>query len=175
LILLLSIRRSPSHLGAIPAEIIEERVAERADLDAKCGGRPQRSRLPPVTVMTAPVTVATVESVAVEKPEPRSVEAIARPDEEAEANRRTVVDWPGRRRCVGVSRRGSAVRLHHISAPRARARSRSKPECEDRQGGHSDFLPHNRFSLLLYRRIEPPARHESCKKNRRRRVATFAP
>jgi len=69
----------------------------------------------PVMVMTAPESGAAVESASTVPPEPRSVEAIARSDEDAEANRWNVYDRARRRRVV-VPRRGCAVRLNHIGA-----------------------------------------------------------
>ncbi len=65
--------------------------------------------------MTAPERVAAVESVATEKPEPRSVEAKGRTDGDADAYwRRRNVIHRARLWCVIVTGRGSAIRLNHI-------------------------------------------------------------
>src|SRR4029453_14134356 len=94
----------------------------------------------PVTGMTAPVSVGAEESVATDKPETRSPRAKARTDEEADAHWRNVYDR-ARRRCVVVPR-GRSPGLHDLGA-RVRARSQNKPKCEDRQCGHTKFLPHD--------------------------------
>jgi hypothetical protein len=83
----------------------------------------------PVTGMPAPESAAVEESGTTEKSEPRSVEAIARPNRDAESNWRTV--GPRWRR-VTVTRRGCALRFNHIGTG-VRARSSSKRECEHRQ------------------------------------------
>src|SRR5437870_669016 len=89
-----------------------------------------------------------VESADTEYPEPRpaKTKAEGRIDGDAKRRRR-VVDRGGRR--VIVSRRGTAVRLHHLGA-RIQARSRSKPECEDRQYRYIKFLPHDRYPFCCF-------------------------
>ena len=67
----------------------------------------------PVTRMTTPESAAVEESGATEKSEPRSVEAIGRPDGDAEGNWRTVYHRPRWRRII-VTRRGCALRFNHI-------------------------------------------------------------
>jgi hypothetical protein len=105
-------------------------------------------------MVPAPVTVPAVESAATEKPEPRSVVAIARPDEDAEANRWNVYDRARRRwRRVIVSSRGSAVRLNHICAG-VRAQNSSKAECQHGHCYDEKFLSHDVF-LLLSGRLNP--------------------
>src|SRR5262249_45221576 len=94
----------------------------------------------PVTVMTAPEKAA-----ATVKSEPRSP-AIARPDEDAEANRWSVYDRARWWRPVIVSPRRCAVRLHHIGTG-ARAWGNSKRECEHRQCCHYKFFVHDRYPL----------------------------
>jgi len=89
-----------------------------------------------------------VESADTENPEPRPTKTKAKGRIDGDAKRRRrVVDRGGRR--VVVSRRGSAVRLHHLGA-RARARSRSKPKCEDRQYRYIKFLPHNSYPFCCF-------------------------
>ena len=110
--------------------------------------------LMPAMVMTAPESVAAVESAATEKPEPRSVKAIGRADNDAEANWRNVYDRARRWRRVIVRPRGCAVRFNHIGAG-VRAQSSSKPECEHRQYHDETFLSHDRIFLLLFRRFNP--------------------
>src|SRR5437773_12235820 len=100
----------------------------------------------PVMGMTAPENGAAVESVATEKPEPRSVEAIARTDGDAERNWRRVYDRARRRWRVIVTARGSAVRLNRVSAG-VRAWSSSKRECEHRQCCQYQFFFHIRYPL----------------------------
>jgi len=96
--------------------------------------------LMPVTGMTAPESAAVEESGATEISEPWSVEAIARPDGDAESNWRTVYDRPWWRRVI-VTRRGCALRFNHIGTG-VRARSSSKRECEHRQCYQYKFFCH---------------------------------
>src|SRR5262249_12127780 len=98
----------------------------------------------PVTGTTAPENITTVESVAPEEPEPRSVET--RTDGDAEANWRTVCDRPRRWRLILVGRGRGAVRLNRIRAG-FRAWSSSKRECEHRQCYQYMFFFHRRYPL----------------------------
>src|SRR5262245_43603973 len=98
----------------------------------------------PVTGMTAPENITTVESVAPEKPEPRSVES--RTDGDAEAKGRTGGDRPRRWRRITVTRGRRAVRLNRIRAG-VRAWSSSKRECEHRQYYQYMFFFHRRYPL----------------------------
>jgi hypothetical protein len=94
----------------------------------------------PVPGMTAPESAAVEESRATEKSEPRSVEAIARPDGDAETNWRTVCDRPRWRRVI-VTRRRRALRFNHIGTG-VRAWSSSKREYEHRQCHQYKFFCH---------------------------------
>ena len=106
----------------------------------------------PVTRMTTPESAAVEESGATEKSEPRSVEAIGRPDADAEGNWRTVYDRPRWRRVI-VTRRGCALRFNHIGTS-VRAWSSSKRECEHRQCYQYKFFCHV-DSLVLCGGLNP--------------------
>ena len=106
----------------------------------------------PVTGMTAPESAAVEESGATEKSEPRSVEAIGRPDADAEGNWRTAYDRPRWRRII-VTRRGCALRFNHIGTS-VRAWSSSKRECEHRQCYQYKFFYHV-DSLVLCGGLNP--------------------
>ena len=106
----------------------------------------------PVTGMTAPESAAVEESGATEKSEPRSVEAIGRPDGDAEGNWRTVYHRPRWRRVI-VTRRGCALRFNHIGTS-VRAWSSSKRECERRQCYQYKFFCHV-DSLVLSGGLNP--------------------
>jgi hypothetical protein len=84
--------------------------------------------------------------------EPGTKNAISWRDDDANGGWRRVYHRTRRRRWwrVIVTRRGSAIRLNHLSAG-IRARSRAEPECEHRQCCHNHFLCHSRSSLLSCR------------------------
>ena len=94
----------------------------------------------PAMGMTAPESAAMEESGATEKSKPRSVEAIGRPDANAERNWRAVCDRPRWGRII-VTRRRCALRLNHIGTG-VRAWSSSKRECEHRQCYHYKSFCH---------------------------------
>jgi hypothetical protein len=115
----------------------------------------------PVTGMTAPESAAVEESGATEKSEPRPIEAIGRPDGDAEANWRTV--YRPRWRRIVVTWRGCALRFNHIGTG-VRARSSSKRECEHRQCYQYKFFCHVDFPCVVWR-IEPSDECEVAKEN----------
>jgi hypothetical protein len=88
----------------------------------------------PMMMMTAEKHAAAVESVAMEKPEPRA-------DEDPETNwrRRSVIHRARWWRPVIVTSRRSAVRLNRFSAG-VRAQNSSKRKCEHRQYQYKFFF-----------------------------------
>jgi hypothetical protein len=130
-------------------------------------------------MVPAPVSVAAVESAATVESVSPSVIAIARADDDADANgrRRNVKHrarwWWWR---VIVTGCGGAVRLNHFCAG-IRAQSSSKPECEHRQCNNETFLSHDRIFLLLFRRFNPtmsaklPRFTEMTEKGRRKKFS----
>jgi hypothetical protein len=82
-------------------------------------------------MVRTPISVAPIESVGTENPEPRSVVSIARGNDHADYWRWSIEHRSRRRRCVIVSWRGSVVRLNDFGAG-IRAQSRGEPECEHR-------------------------------------------
>ena len=99
----------------------------------------------PVTMVSAPVSIPAVVSVAAAKSVAASVIAKAWSEDDPNANWRNEKHWAWRwwwwRRVI-ITGRGSAVGLNHIRAG-VRAQSSSKPECEHSQCHHETFLSHN--------------------------------
>src|SRR5215472_5154005 len=96
-----------------------------------------------MTILPAPVSGSAIKPMCPVISKSRTIPAETRAEEEADANRRNEDHRPRRRRRIVVTRSRSLVRLNHICAG-VRARSGSKPECEDRQGHYETFLSHNR-------------------------------
>src|SRR5262245_53096354 len=93
-------------------------------------------------MMPAPINVSSVAVCSV-KPVPRTIIAIGRTDDDADANGRNEKHWARWWWRVIVTGRGSAVRLDHICAG-IRAQSCSKSEREHNQCHHETFLSHKR-------------------------------
>jgi len=141
----------------------------RRDVLTAQRGRPYRCLfLVPVIVARAPVSGSAVKPTCAVISIPRPIIAIARAEEDAEANwrRRNVKDRTRRRwRRVIVTRRGSAIWLDHICSG-VRAHRASKPECEYCQYYDDELFPHGCCPFLLFGRFNPSTAAKFPRKSR---------